>query len=254
MPKGGCPRFACQDYHHAPDAAPSRSRGPRRGADPFRSGQGALTVCRAKRSSLPWAQGLQIPHTSVSSLRSFSAAASASVRSWNSPSHRAFSGGCGLIDGKAPGNTCKLNDRQRQALVNIVESGLMPAIHGVVRWRLKDLAMWIWEEFRISISETTLSRELPPPRSRRRRPRTTRARRPRASDQREGGRSRPFPFIVPDAPRPLAHRCAAPHRRVRVRTARPRAGWSAMASRWRSIPTSTPSSGSTARRLRATTA
>jgi transposase len=66
----------------------------------------------------------------------------------------------GLIDGKAPGNTCKLNDRQRQALVNIVESGPMPAIHGVVRWRLKDLAMWIWEEFRISLSETTLSREL----------------------------------------------------------------------------------------------
>jgi transposase len=66
----------------------------------------------------------------------------------------------GLIDGKAPGNACKLNDRQRQALVNIVESGPMPAIHGVVRWRLKDLAMWIWEEFRISISETTLSREL----------------------------------------------------------------------------------------------
>ena len=66
----------------------------------------------------------------------------------------------GLIDGKAPGNACKLNDRQRQALVNIVERGPMPAIHGVVRWRLKDLTLWIWEEFRISISETTLSREL----------------------------------------------------------------------------------------------
>ena len=66
----------------------------------------------------------------------------------------------GLIDGKAPGNSRKLKDSQRQALVNIVESGPMPAIHGVVRWRLKDLAMWIWEEFRISISETTLSREL----------------------------------------------------------------------------------------------
>src|SRR4051794_16777646 len=66
----------------------------------------------------------------------------------------------GLIDGKAPGDTCKLKDRQRQALVNIVESGPMPAIHGVVRWRLKDLAMWVWEEFRISLSETTLSREL----------------------------------------------------------------------------------------------
>src|SRR3954465_15561194 len=41
----------------------------------------------------------------------------------------------GLIDGKAPGTTCKLNDRQRQAVVNIVERGPMPAIHGVVRWR-----------------------------------------------------------------------------------------------------------------------
>ena len=66
----------------------------------------------------------------------------------------------GLIDGKAPGSTCKLNDSQRQALVNIVERGPMPAIHGVVRWRLKDLTLWVWEEFQISISETTLSREL----------------------------------------------------------------------------------------------
>jgi len=30
----------------------------------------------------------------------------------------------------------------------------------VVRWRLKDLALWIWEEFRISLDETTLGREL----------------------------------------------------------------------------------------------
>ena len=36
----------------------------------------------------------------------------------------------------------------------------MPAIHGVVRWRLKDLTLWVWEEFQISLSETTLSREL----------------------------------------------------------------------------------------------
>src|SRR3954464_3772860 len=66
----------------------------------------------------------------------------------------------GLIDGKAPGNTCKLNDSQRQALAERVENGPTPAIHGVVRWRLKDLAMWVWEEVRISLSETTLSREL----------------------------------------------------------------------------------------------
>src|SRR3954462_9769067 len=66
----------------------------------------------------------------------------------------------GLIDGKAPGNTCKLNESQRQALAEMVENGPTPAIHGVVRWRLKDLTLWIWEEFQISISETTLSREL----------------------------------------------------------------------------------------------
>ena len=69
------------------------------------------------------------------------------------------SGPDGLINGKAPGNACTLNDSQRQALVNIVERGPMPAIHGVVRWRLKDLTLWLWAEFQISISATTLSRE-----------------------------------------------------------------------------------------------
>jgi len=66
----------------------------------------------------------------------------------------------GLIDGKAPGNTCKLDDSQRQALAEMVERGPMPAIHGVVRWRLKDLTLWVWEEFQIAVSETTLSRQL----------------------------------------------------------------------------------------------
>ena len=66
----------------------------------------------------------------------------------------------GLNNGKAPGNTCKLNENQRQALAEMVESGPTPAIHGVVRWRLKDLTLWVWEEFQISLSETTLSREL----------------------------------------------------------------------------------------------
>ena len=66
----------------------------------------------------------------------------------------------GLIDGKAPGNPAKLDGDQRKALAQIVESGPIPAIHGVVRWRLCDLAAWIWEEFRVSVSETTVSREL----------------------------------------------------------------------------------------------
>jgi transposase len=66
----------------------------------------------------------------------------------------------GLADRQAPGNPGKLNTAQREALAAMVESGPIPAIHGVVRWRLKDLALWVWEEFRVSVSETTLSRIL----------------------------------------------------------------------------------------------
>jgi transposase len=66
----------------------------------------------------------------------------------------------GLVNGKAPGNAPLLNDQQRQALHRIVESGPLPAVHGVVRWRLIDLAQWVFDEFRISISKQTLSREL----------------------------------------------------------------------------------------------
>jgi len=66
----------------------------------------------------------------------------------------------GLLDGKASGRPSKLDDSQRQAIARMVESGPIPAIHGVVRWRLIDLAQWIYEEFRIAIAKQTLSREL----------------------------------------------------------------------------------------------
>jgi transposase len=66
----------------------------------------------------------------------------------------------GLIDGKAPGNTAKLNAEQRAALAQIVEHGPIPAVHGVVRWRLIDLAQWVLDEFGIAVSEATMSREL----------------------------------------------------------------------------------------------
>jgi transposase len=65
-----------------------------------------------------------------------------------------------LVDGKAPGNVCKLSAHHREALLALVESGPIPAVHGVVRWRLKDLVQWLWDEFRIAVSETTLGREL----------------------------------------------------------------------------------------------
>jgi len=69
-------------------------------------------------------------------------------------------GPAGLINGKAPGRRAILNQTQRAALQALVEQGPIPAIHGVVRWRLVDLIQWLWEEFRLSISKQTLSREL----------------------------------------------------------------------------------------------
>lgn len=69
-------------------------------------------------------------------------------------------GPAGLVDGKAPGALPKLSQAQRQAIARIIESGPIPAVHGVVRWRLIDLAQWVWDEFAISISKQTLSREL----------------------------------------------------------------------------------------------
>jgi len=66
----------------------------------------------------------------------------------------------GLINGKAPGRRPKLTDAQREALVAIVESGPILEIHGVVRWRLIDLAQWLYKEFTVSLDETTVGRVL----------------------------------------------------------------------------------------------
>ena len=66
----------------------------------------------------------------------------------------------GLIDKKAPGQPSKLEDTHRAALAKIIDEGPIPAIHGVVRWRLIDLCQWIFVEFCITLSPQTLSREL----------------------------------------------------------------------------------------------
>jgi transposase len=66
----------------------------------------------------------------------------------------------GLIDLKAPGPKPKLNAKQRRALKEIVETGPIPAIHGVVRWRLIDLVQWLSDEFGVSLDETTVGRYL----------------------------------------------------------------------------------------------
>jgi transposase len=66
----------------------------------------------------------------------------------------------GLIDRKAKGQPPRLNDEHLAALAAILENGPIPAVHGVVRWRIIDLCQWIFEEFRIAVSQQTLSRVL----------------------------------------------------------------------------------------------
>ncbi|ACP22454.1 hypothetical protein NGR_b10010 (plasmid) [Sinorhizobium fredii NGR234] len=66
----------------------------------------------------------------------------------------------GLINGKAPGKPSLLNDDQRAALAQAIERGPTPYLDGVVRWRLCDLARWLWAEFGVSVSEQTLGREV----------------------------------------------------------------------------------------------
>jgi transposase len=66
----------------------------------------------------------------------------------------------GLATRKAPGRASILNDAQRARLVAVVEAGPIAAAHGVVRWRLADLAQWIRDEFALSVTRHTLGREL----------------------------------------------------------------------------------------------
>ena len=66
----------------------------------------------------------------------------------------------GLVDGKAPGQPSILSDEHRQRLGVMIETGPIPTVHGVVRWRLADLMHWLWDEYRIRISKQTLSRKL----------------------------------------------------------------------------------------------
>lgn len=65
-----------------------------------------------------------------------------------------------LVARKAPGKPPLLNSQQRAALAQVIEDGAVPAIDGVVRWRLVDLVQWVFEKFAISISRQTLGREL----------------------------------------------------------------------------------------------
>jgi transposase len=69
-------------------------------------------------------------------------------------------GPAGLIDRKAPGKAPSLGPAERAALARAVDEGPTPWRDGIVRWRLIDLVQWLWERFGVSVSETTVGREL----------------------------------------------------------------------------------------------
>ena len=69
-------------------------------------------------------------------------------------------GPAGLIDRKPRGQPSRLTAAHRTALVQAIEDGPIPAVHGVVRWRLIDLCQWLWDTFQVRIAKPTLSREV----------------------------------------------------------------------------------------------
>lgn len=63
----------------------------------------------------------------------------------------------GLIDRKPPDAAPKLTTEHRAFLAQIAGEGLIPALHGAVRWRIKDQVAWLHEEFCVSVCEITAS-------------------------------------------------------------------------------------------------
>ncbi|MBL6933560.1 MAG: winged helix-turn-helix domain-containing protein, partial [Rhodospirillales bacterium] len=66
----------------------------------------------------------------------------------------------GLIDRKSTGAPARLNAGHQAALARVIEDGPIPYLDGVVRWRLCDLISWLHTEYRVTVSESTLSRIL----------------------------------------------------------------------------------------------
>lgn len=66
----------------------------------------------------------------------------------------------GRIDRKAPGKPSLRDVTHRAALIEAIERGPIAAVHGVVRWRIINLAQLLWDAFALSVSWPTLSREL----------------------------------------------------------------------------------------------
>lgn len=69
-------------------------------------------------------------------------------------------GPAGLIARKAPGQKPKLSAAPRKTLAQMVERGPIASVHGVVRWRIIDLCQACHDQFRVTVSKQTMSREL----------------------------------------------------------------------------------------------
>ena len=69
-------------------------------------------------------------------------------------------GPAGLIDRRGGGTPSILTDKHRRALATVIDDGPIPAVHGVVRWRVIDLCQWLWDGYAVRIAKQTLSREL----------------------------------------------------------------------------------------------
>jgi len=69
-------------------------------------------------------------------------------------------GPAGLVNIPSPGAPAKLDDTHKAFLAQLVDEGPIPAIHGVVSWRARDLIMRLHEEFGLSVSDDTVYRAL----------------------------------------------------------------------------------------------
>jgi transposase len=125
----------------------------------------------------------------------------------------------GLIDRKAPGQPSRLNETHRTALAAVIESGPIPAVHGVVRWRIVDLCQWLWDEFRVSVSKQTLGRELRAMRYRKL------SARPRHHGQAEGAIEAFKTYGPPRLQAMFRAGPSSPRKRIRPEDKRPRPRW-----------------------------
>jgi transposase len=64
----------------------------------------------------------------------------------------------GLIDRKGPGQPSRLNAVHRESLAGAIERGPIPAVHGVVRWRI--IGAMAVERVSVAIAKPRLGREL----------------------------------------------------------------------------------------------